>query len=139
MCINFYDIIIIIIVIIYYCLDSGKLYLSSSPTNGSYCPGTILFTCTGLDIPIAFNWLVNGSTAGSHIYNMNDKYPVTISPGVPLPASVAIVVLSASSGGILQNVTTVLMGDMSDLIGSTIQCESQQFRSEVFIVEAQGK
>ena len=134
MCVNFYN----IIIIIYYCLDSGKLYLSSSPTNGSYCPGTLLFTCTGVDIPIAFRWLVNGSIAGRHIYSMNDEYPVTISPDVPLPASVAMVVLSASSGGTL-NVTTVLMGDMSDLIGSTIQCESQQLLSEVFIVEAQGK
>ena len=50
-----------------------------------------------------------------------------------------LVVLSASHGGTFHNVTTVLMGNMSDLIGLTILCESQQFRSEVFLVEAQGK
>ena len=136
MCVNFCDIIIIIIIIKY--SDSGKLYLSSSPTNGSYCPGTLLFTCTGVDIAIVFSWVVNGSDAGRHIYNEDDEYPVTISPHVPLPDSVAMVVLRAY-GGTLQNVTTILMGTMSDLIGSTIQCESQQFRSEVFLVEAQGK
>ena len=132
-------ILLLLLFIIINYLDSGKFLLSSSPTNGPYCPGTLLFTCTGVDIPIAFSWVVNGSYAGYHVFDIDDEYPVTLSPDVPLPASVAIVVLSASSGGIYQNITTVLMGDMSDLIGSTIRCESQEFLSEVFSVEPQGK
>ena len=121
-------------------LDCQQLSLSSSsPTNGSYCPGTVNFTCRGTDISITLNWKINRTTIGTYIFRY-DTFPFFLPPTLSTPEGVELIVLYSLTDGIsLQNITSMLKGNVAHLLGSAVECATAFLSSEQYYVEAQGK
>ena len=123
---------------VYYNLDTQQISLSSTSTNEFYCPGKLCFTCTGRDIPVEIQWVVSGRIVGKYIYKHDDKYPLTYPSNLP-DSFVTKATSASSNNGLTLNITTVLVRDTAAIIGSSILCESQMFKSEVYFIKAKGK
>ena len=119
-------------------LDTQQISLSSSSTNEFYCPGKLYLTCTGRDIPVEIQWVVSGRIVGKYIYKHDDKYPLTYPSNLP-DGFVTKVTSASSINGLTLNLTTVLTGETGAIIGSSILCESQMYKSEVYFIKAKGK
>ena len=119
-------------------LDTQEISLSSSSTNEFYCSGKLYFTCTGRDIPVEIQWVVSGRIVGKYTYKQDDKYPLTY-PSNLSDSFVTKVTSASSNNGLTLNITTVLMGDTAAIIGSSILCQSQMYKSEVYFIKAKGK
>ena len=127
---------------IIFLLDGQQLSLSSSPpTNGSFCPGTVQFTCVGTNIQIVLDWKIDGSIIATYSFRRTDELPLVIAPKPSAPESVEVTILAAVLiDGSRLNITSVLRGNVTDLRGSTVYCSELILSSnEQYYVEAQGK
>ena len=123
-------------------LDGQQLSLSASPpTNGSFCPGTVQFTCTGTNVAAVLEWKINGSIVTSHVFRLDDKFPLVVPPKPSAPEGFKVTILAAILiDDYRVNITSVLRGNVADLRGSTVYCADPITSSnEQYCVEAQGK
>ena len=127
---------------IIFLLDGQQLSLSSSPpTNGSYCPGTVQFTCVGTNILIVLDWKIDGSIIATYSFRRTDEFPLVVPPVPSTPEGVEVTILAAVFiNDSRLNITSVLRGSVADLRGSTVYCsETTSTSNEQYYVEAQGK
>ena len=131
-------------------LDCQQLSLSSSPpTNGSYCPGIVNFTCRGTNVQVILDWKIDGSIVATYIVRPADglplrpadKFPLVVPPEPSAPEGFEVTILAAVLiDGSHLNITSVLRGNVADLRGSTVSCTDTRVpSSEQYYVEAQGK
>ena len=122
-------------------LDGQQLSLSSSPpTNGSYCPGTVQFTCRGTDVSLILDWKIDGSIIATYSFRRTDEFPLVVPPNQSAPEGVEVTILASVLDGSRQNIASVLRGNVADLRGSTVYCaDSITSSNEQYYVEAQGK
>ena len=112
--------------------------LTSSPdTNGSYCPGTVNFTCVGIDEPFGLGWRVNGSIVDTYAFPNSgmEVFPEVVFVNDIVTITVKNAVITSLS---THNITLLLSGNVSDLLGSTISCRTAIIESEEFIVRSKG-
>ena len=123
-------------------LDCQQLSLSSTPpTNGSYCPVTVNFTCVATDIPIALDWKINETTVVTYTVRDKDVFPHILPPTSSTPEDIEVIILTVSIEEFHVNITSVLTGNVTYLRGSTVQCSSpsQMLSSEIYYAKIQGK
>ena len=123
-------------------LDGQQLSLSSSPpTNVSYCPGTVQFTCSGTDVSLILDWKIDGSIVTIYIFRTADRFPLVVPPEPSAPEGFEVSILAAVLIDVSRvNITSVLRGNVADLRGSTVYCADPFISSsEQYYVEAQGK
>ena len=123
-------------------LDGQQLSLSSSPpTNGSYCPGTVQFTCRGTDVSLILDWKIDGSIVTTYNFRRTDEFPLVVPPEPSAPEGIELTILATFFiDGSRLNITSVLRGNVVDLRGSIVYCANPIISSsERYHVEAQGK
>ena len=126
--------------------DGQQLSLSSSPpTNGSYCPGTVQFTCRGTKIPVSLEWKINENFVAIYNFRLTHMFPFAVRLDIPSTSSsledVEVTILTAVSDGFSLNITSVLKGNVDSLQGSTVYCTPPAIllSSEKYHVDIQGK
>ena len=115
-----------------------------APSNGTFCPGRVTFTCRGIETP-SLTWAINGSDLAS----FSDYDPVQ-----PLPLNLTLINPSHLTSGVQvqvnsvnpdennlsYNITSTLSGDASLLRGSIIDCRRLPFNSsDVHITYIRGR
>ena len=105
--------------------------LSSTPSNGTFCPGRVSLTCHGIEAP-SLTWTVNGSDlAELSGYNMQ-PLPLNLTLINPSPGvQVQVNRVNPDENNLLNNITSTLSGDASLLRGSIIDCRRLPFKSDV--------
>ena len=130
--------------VIFLCIFSSPanaqlLSLTSSPQlNGSICPGPIEFTCVGTQVPPILDWRLNATVRGSYIFR-GDTRPVSISLNLLLPGVMAQVTsVSLNQDNVSMNIISTLIGGVSALDGSSVQCTAVIVTSEIYVVNVIG-
>ena len=94
----------------------------------------------GTDIPVTLNWKINETTVGTYIFRLFHTFPLYLPPVPSTPEGVEMIVLSSiSDGRSLNNITSVLKGNIAHLCGSTVNCATAFMSGEQYHVEARGK
>ena len=124
-----------------YSLAIPRLSLTSFPlSNGSICPGSINFTCTGTEVANGVIWRVNGSdyaTVTVTIIGTTLVPQIIKNPGVEVPVMVTrnIVSLNQEKNTTI-DIQSILRSEVSVLTGSTIQCSALEVDSNEVHVRA---
>ena len=115
------------------------LTLRSDPdTNGSYCPGRIIFTCAGTNVANGLQWLINGTVYDTFTLIRGDtNFPRRISDRNNINISVISATPVINSLGI--NIVFVLTVESLDPIqDDTISCQSLSRQTSSFLVHVKG-
>ena len=124
-------------VIIIFLLYLGQLELFSyPPTNASYCPGNVTFTCVGQDVSIGLNWLINGIIVENYVFT---NFPDEIFPHVIFSNHYRITVTNASqTSPVSHNVVSTLQGDVSFLLNDTVSCNVLNAWTVPYFIKIRG-
>ena len=115
------------------------IILTSAPdTNGSYCPGRVIFTCSGTNVANGLEWIINGIVYSTFTLISGDtNFPRTISER----NNVTISILSANpvvnSPGI-NLVSTLSVESLYPILNDYISCQALSQSSSQFLVAAKG-
>ena len=119
-------------------LSIAQLFLtSSSPSNGSICPGPIEFTCTGTGVGGGITWKVNNKVLASYFFQRDhlNSFPRTV---IPLMFDVEIMIINASesqNSELAIDIVSTLSSNISILRGSMIQCSTQRLNKTVNVTK----
>ena len=114
-------------------LGAEMLSITSSPPPQAqtYCPGPVIFTCTGTQIGRTFFWVVDNIRVVNFAFRSGDTYPVPLDVNMLDRDRVTAEVISASDdqNDLVNLMSNFSVNDVSYLNRRAIRCEDLMAQS----------
>ena len=114
--------------------------LTSDPdTNGSYCPGRVIFTCNGTSVANGLEWVLNGMIHNIFTLTFGDSdFPRRVSSD---SSNITIRVISANIAEHFQGidiVSVLSVISLNPIQDNTVSCQTLSGSSSHFVVGKRG-
>ena len=118
--------------------------LTSAPPSlsGQYCPGPMVFTCTGTAVSVAFEWQLDDSPISGYTYSSahDGSFPRSLSvmaapPGADIVIIVSMAMVNTEIARSIDIISTLRVSAVSSLNGTSLHCGSTFQSSNIISIE----
>lgn len=106
--------------------------------NGSLCPGEIGFNCSGNNVPVIFDWEINGTVVGRYTFSGHTTFPQNFTAITDNIITMIVLHAEQASGSTI-SIRCSLFGQLDYLQGSSITYGFLSTFSDPYIVVPHGK